>query len=738
MILEKQNERHNTHALSSNSSSSNNHSYDFDIKNKGFRNKSIKDEENTSFNSQTNIRQIAKINSILNKYNLTPYASPINASINKIKEKRESINRKSFFAPKNQKSIITTSEAQSTQRKKKKKKVQINDKNQTNTSLLNANNGNITNNKEKTEEQKKDDIAYNNLMHSETLKSENKNKKKEVIYAISYKNTNKETRFNNIQKYLDDEKKLQKKGNRKSKLLIYQQANNSLNLIRSIEKPQISFITKINKNYYDTSLLGYDMFSGLRLNVKNNFCFFTKKLIRQEEFVQMEKQFKMKKYEQLKKEVEEEKIPTFSSINTSSSDSSTENKKEKIKSKSKPKTKKKSTKHKTKIKPKNLTKKKTNFPKYGNKPIRSISMHTRFSDGKSEEKKTPIRGTRIFQKIPNIKKTNPRNSIHRRVIDLKNNFNKNTKKYSIISRLHEKYFNKKGKNPKNVKNLNNDKIASSSSLRNMKSNFRNNLFNINKNNLRNINNRQLNLEEEKDKMNNSNIKDKDKENNEIDFKKFLEEQKIKKNNQIRNFIKKQGMNSYNFFYPKEPSPLLGVFKNKYSLYPSLNINRRSSLEKEEQFEKKIDKEYNKTQRNKKIFLKSIKNNNDINNNNTTEKNNNENKLHIIEKHHGIEKDCPICRIFKLKKVNESDNPNTINYASRLKKYNKLKNLQKIGTFSPNAQNGNNFNLMKDFSMISRNKINLAKKGEFSSGSINGNKSFKIKKNYNVLFDYFMQ
>ena len=73
MILEKQNERHNTHALSSNSLSSNNHSYDFDIKNKGFRNKSIKDEENTSFNSQTNIRQIAKINSILNKYNLTPY-----------------------------------------------------------------------------------------------------------------------------------------------------------------------------------------------------------------------------------------------------------------------------------------------------------------------------------------------------------------------------------------------------------------------------------------------------------------------------------------------------------------------------------------------------------------------------------------------------------------------------------------------------------------------------------------
>ena len=57
--------------------------------------------------------------------------------------------------------------------------MQINDKNQTNTSFFNVKKGNNTNNnKEKSEEQKKDDIAFNNLMHSETIKSENKNKKK--------------------------------------------------------------------------------------------------------------------------------------------------------------------------------------------------------------------------------------------------------------------------------------------------------------------------------------------------------------------------------------------------------------------------------------------------------------------------------------------------------------------------------------------------------------------------------
>ena len=47
-------------------------------------------------------------------------------------------------------------------------------------------------------------------------------------------------------------------------------------------------------------------------------------------------------------------------------------------------------------------------------------------------------------------------------------------------------------------------------------------------------------------------------------------------------MKKQGMNSYNFFYPKEPSPLLGIFKNKCSVYPTLNMNRKSLIEEKEE------------------------------------------------------------------------------------------------------------------------------------------------------------
>ena len=104
-------------------------------------------------------------------------------------------------------------------------------------------------------------------------------------------------------------------------------------------------------------------------------------------------------------------------------------------------------------------------------------------------------------------------------------------------------------------------------------------------------------------------KDKDKENNELDFKKFIEEQKIKRSNQIRNFIKKQGMNSYNFFYPKEPSPLLGLFKNKYSIYPTLNINRKSSIEKGEHKFKEVNKTNyinSATYRHAKINLKEMR------------------------------------------------------------------------------------------------------------------------------------
>jgi hypothetical protein len=38
-------------------------------------------------------------------------------------------------------------------------------------------------------------------------------------------------------------------------------------------------------------------------NVKNNICFYTKKIIKPEEFIQLEKKIKKEKYEKLKNEV---------------------------------------------------------------------------------------------------------------------------------------------------------------------------------------------------------------------------------------------------------------------------------------------------------------------------------------------------------------------------------------------------------------------------------------------------
>ena len=365
-----------------------------------------------------------------------------------------------------------------------------------------------------------------------------------------------------IQNGIEEGNKIKKKlDNNNNKLLIYQQMNDSRNLLRSINKPEISFITKLTKKigtYYNS----YDLFSlGIRLNVRNNNCFYTKKIIRQDEFIVIEKQMKIKKFEKLKKEVEEEKIPTFSSINTSSSNSS-KKLKAKRKPKTKSKTKKKTGKYQNKIKPKNISTKKkktTILPKY--KKLRSISMNSKISNEKSEDRKTVTSRMNAFTKIPNIKKKNNNIKFERRPIDIKN------RKYSVLSRLPNTLFNK---NKLGIKN----KINSTNSLRIMKnfnSPFKNNLLKINKI-----------TEHENNKDNNSAIRDKDKQNNEIDFKKFLEEQKKKRSNQIRNFMKKQGMNSYNFFYPKEPSPLLGIFKNKCSVYPTLNMNRKSLIEEKEE------------------------------------------------------------------------------------------------------------------------------------------------------------
>ena len=722
-------ERHNTHVLSQNSSS-NNHSYDSEILMKKVGNNKQKEEKEKSINSQLTKLQMNKINDILSKYNLissdrSEKKDDLNNYINKrignddIMGKNNQKQRKSFFT--------ANSEAPTSQRKKKKKnlskKININDTKQKNNSLLNINNNtNISNktlyknNKEKTEEyknSKKEEKIYNNrfLQFPET-KIDN-NTKKDLIYAISYKKSNRETRFNNIEKYINEENKIHQK-TKKHKLLIYQQMIDSRNLLRSINKPKISFLTKVYKNF-GTYYSGYDMFSGVRLNVKNQCCFFTKKIIREDEYVVIEKQRKLQKYEKLKREVEEEKIPTFSSIDTSSSNSVKRVKaKGKVKSKTKSKTKKKNNLFKARIKPKNLAKKKkkTLLPKYSK--LRSISVHSRVSNDKSEDRKTVSSkmNNYNFQKIPNIKKKSSSNKKDNKKVS---GDNKSVRKFSMTSRFHDRFANKK-------KNIDKNKIASSSSLRNIHNfsgPYRNSLVNINKP-----------TDEENNKLNKSLNKDKDKENNELDFKKFIEEQKIKRSNQIRNFIKKQGMNSYNFFYPKEPSPLLGLFKNKYSVYPTLNMNIKSSVDEEEKRLNRLKKEMNyspinhvikkgnRSYRREKIFLKGIK----------ESKNEEIHKMHLIEKHYGNEKDCPICRMFRKKQ----DEENEMNYM-KTTRYNKLKVYKNNKSmFSPNSQSS--INNKNDFPMMSRNRIDSSKKNEI----INENQSSQINKNFNVLFEYFMQ
>ena len=627
-------QRHNTHALSSYNSSSDNHSYNNE-NNKKKKKSSILSDDIIKKNEQIYNNNMNKINAILSKYNII-----LNLSTNPPEKK---ISKK--------KKIILNNDDISSKTIKKKRNLQIKNENtlSASNSIINAksssNNKIVIINKDKTakkiEEQKNNDNnSYNKL--NEALNQNNISKKDFLLY----KNNTKETRFNNIQKNLIDEEnkiKQKKKFNSKNKLLFYQQENNSRHLLRSIKKSEISFITKESKILY--------MSSELKYNVKNNICFYTKKIIKPEEFIQFEKKIKKEKYEKLKNEVlpEEEKIPTFSSIDSSSSNNTLT----KIKSKGKSKSKLKSKKKKTHIKQKQKIpqkKKKLVLPKYTNinRPIRSISLHSKFS---SESNRT--------QKTNNLNNKIPKRS--------------NERKYSIISRLQDM-------NKKEIRK----NIISSKDLRKKEENktpFKNNLLDINK-------------------PTEENAQDKDKENREKDFKKFLDEQNKKKKNQIIKFIKKQGMNSYNYFYPKEPSPLLSLFKNKYSVYPTLNINRRSSLDN-------IKKNfYSATYRNDKKNIKKLMEEKAMI------------KIHIKEKHYGNEKDCPICR----SKKEKDELLNNIDIKSM--KYNRFK------IFSPLIQNGTN-KLMREFEPITKNRINSAKVDLIGVNP-------PLRRNFSVLLDYFMQ
>ena len=104
-------------------------------------------------------------------------------------------------------------------------------------------------------------------------------------------------------------------------------------------------------------------------------------------------------------------------------------------------------------------------------------------------------------------------------------------------------------------------------------------------------------------------------------------------------------------------------------------------------------------------------------------------MHIIEKHYGAEKDCPICRVFIYKKEEENDIS-----SSKTARYNKLRGHNKsTSMFSINSQT-NISNNKKDFLFTNRNRINSSKKSE----NFQENQSSQINRNFNILFDYFRQ
>ena len=83
-------ERHDTHALSGYSSSSNNHSYDFENKKKNKNNKKLISRNiQDGLNEQLTSIQLKKINSILNKYNIHSEQTPKNVEFIKHRQKTD-------------------------------------------------------------------------------------------------------------------------------------------------------------------------------------------------------------------------------------------------------------------------------------------------------------------------------------------------------------------------------------------------------------------------------------------------------------------------------------------------------------------------------------------------------------------------------------------------------------------------------------------------------------------------
>ena len=646
-------ERHDTHALSDNSSSS--HSYQFDDKNKVYR-KSYQQNfmNDVNINKQLN-NQITKINELLNKYNVNSKQIQNRRASMKIKGNR---NRNSLpeeikpqlFKSFNNNNINIDDDYYTSRNKDKEDKNNLNNIQTKNPAIDREDRKNDVENKSRDYFIKENEINDNDLINKENKEIKDiydldkKSDKKDIlIYSLSYKNVSKETRFNNIKKNKDDKIK---KIDGKQRLLIYQQVYKSHNLIREIEKPGRFFITKISKVIYrNPSFENLSENPKLSLTVKNNYCFITKQQVNTKTY---KREIKINNYQnqKLKKEADDEKIPSFSSIESSSSDTY-----------SKPKSKaKKLEKNKVKIKSNNIQKKKAKLYNYKSfKGQKSLSIKSKISKDKIDENKKSL-SKKKKNKTYNKKKLN-------NISDKKLGINLNIRKNSLNSKYYEK-----------INNLENE----------------------------------IDNKYEKIKVKNKNLKD-------FDFKKYLEEQQTKRKAQIINYIKKSGINSYNFFYPKEISPLFSTFKNKYTIYPTLNVNRKNSIE--------IGAHNNVIVNSKQYSI--IKSNLQNDNASVIEFKDNP---HIIERHYGIEKDCPLCRAFQMRKL-KNNNRSSINY-NKLMRYknsiitNKNASIGELGSARIKTPN--------IFSFVNPNN-------EISALCRNRTKNFSIQKNeYIDEFPFFKE
>ena len=713
-------ERHETHALSSGTISSNNHSYDFENKNKKGKIVNNNNNDNNIKDEEPNYIQIKKINSILSKYNINSENSQKKIKSLKLWQNTENKKEEEIKMNKNllDSDICTTTDKNKTmdnrmptekkkvtnkRRKSVKTRKEVDEvENNMNKEEQNQKNEELKNDDEpkiegaKNEEQKNEDTQYEDT-HGSKIKTFGGLK-----FAVTYKDFNRETRFNNIEKFLRQQYKARMKNDvnnnndkNKNKLLIYKPIFNSGNLVREIKKPTISFITKIFKDSLEIKKSKQKKESqNILLSVKNNFYFITKQTLQNKDY---NKTIKIVKYMRNQQNFKDEKIPSFSSINTSSSN---ELPHAKSKSKSKKKNAKNKTKQKIKPKAKSTGKKSkgTLYSKNRNQNQKSNSILSKNTKEKSEE--GTIKNLNKKKKvIPNIKK-----KYHISSTKLLKGVNQDIRKYSVVNR----YQGKIGTLKRDMDKINENE-----------KNNNNNIGDINDNNNNNI-------------LNSNNDKDKN-TFNEINFKKFLEEQKVKRDQRLKNYMKRQGMNSYNIFYPKEPSPLLGIFKKKYNLYPTLNIERKNSVDIGNNNDIIIKNKHFYRIRFKAKKGKSFNGKNEGENSKKNFENNNikllnNNNLHLIEKHYGLEQDCPLCRAFQMKKLNHGRN--NFNYFTSMK-YKKLF----INSFGLRVQTPSTFNYMSindNYSNISLNRISSARRTDYID------QYSQIKQNFDILFDYFKQ